>query len=218
MSRCLKIRPDLPPSLKNILNLRNNFIKRVRNKLLAANEKPYAASKCSPLKHYNRQLQAPGEPPAHFCLSWALRPADCQAGRKSSGTRHQPAPMEITNTVQPARLSDVHESTRQGAATTRTFEQNQAIAQLRQQPPTRQSSGTTISNATTLPPQATGGSALKKLKPLTESPAKRGRPNIKRKRNLWQKLWKHKRNKSNFMIKGCLSLPRPKHRSRRSKR
>ena len=96
--------------------------------------------------------------------------------RKAKKQTLSPAPMEITNTLQPARLSDVHESTRQGAATTRTFEQNQAIAQLRQQPPTRQSSGTTISNATTLPPQATGGSALKKLKPLTESPAKRGRP------------------------------------------
>jgi hypothetical protein len=98
--------------------------------------------------------------------------------RNAKNQTLSPAPMEITNTVQPARVSGVHETTRQGATTTRTFEQNQAIAQLRQQPPTRQSSGTAISNATTLPPQATGrGSALKNLKPFSspESPEKRGR-------------------------------------------
>ena len=65
-----------------------------------------------------------------------------------------PAKMEIGNTVQPARLSGVHETTRQGATNTRIHQQNQAIEQLRQQPPTRQSSGTAISNATTAAPQA----------------------------------------------------------------
>ena len=96
--------------------------------------------------------------------------------RKAKKQTLSPAPMEISNTLQPARLSDVHESTRQGATTTRTFEQNQAIAQLRQQPITRQSSGTAISNATTTTPQARGrGSSIKDLKPLPESPEKRGR-------------------------------------------
>ena len=96
--------------------------------------------------------------------------------RNAKNQTLSPAPMEITNTVQPARVSGVHETTRQGATTTRTFEQNQAISQLRQQPPTRQSSGTAISNATTTTPQARGrGSSIKDLKPLPESPEKRGR-------------------------------------------
>ena len=63
--------------------------------------------------------------------------------------------MEIGNTVQPARSTGVHERTRLGAATTRTFEQNQAIEQLIQQKPKRQSSVTAISNATTAAPQTT---------------------------------------------------------------
>ena len=54
----------------------------------------------------------------------------------------------------PARLSGVHETTRQGATNTRIHKQNQAIGQLRQQPPTRQSSVTEISNAVTTSPQA----------------------------------------------------------------
>jgi len=95
--------------------------------------------------------------------------------RKQTQSR---APMEIASTVQPARLSGVHETSRQGATTTRIHTQNQAIAQLRQQPPTRQSSGTAISNATTTTPQARGrGSSIKDLKPLPESEKRgRGRP------------------------------------------
>ena len=87
-------------------------------------------------------------------------------------------PMEIASTVQPARLSGVHETSRQGATTTRIHTQNQAITQLRQQPPMRQSSGTAISNATTTTPQARGrGSSIKDLKPLPESEKRgRGRP------------------------------------------
>ena len=53
-----------------------------------------------------------------------------------------PSKMEITNTVQPARSTGVHKRTRQGAATTRTFEKNQAIDQLRQQLPALQCSVT----------------------------------------------------------------------------
>ncbi len=63
--------------------------------------------------------------------------------------------IEVSQRPIPARLSGVHERTRQGAATTRTFEQNQAIEQLIQQKPKRQSSGTAISNATTAAPQTT---------------------------------------------------------------
>jgi hypothetical protein len=95
--------------------------------------------------------------------------------RKQTQSR---APMEITSTVQPARLSGVRETSRQGATTTRIHTQNQAIAQLRQQPPVRQSSGTAISNATTTTTQARGrGSSIKDLKPLPESEKRgRGRP------------------------------------------
>jgi hypothetical protein len=46
--------------------------------------------------------------------------------RKQTQSR---APMEITSTVQPARLSGVRETSRQGATTTRIHTQNQATAQ-----------------------------------------------------------------------------------------
>jgi len=73
---------------------------------------------------------------------------------KSRRTARNQTPIEVSSTVQPARLSDVHTTTRQGATTTRGFEQNQAIGQLvRQQQPARQSSETAISGATTAAPQ-----------------------------------------------------------------
>ena len=99
-----------------------------------------------------------------------------RAKREEKYNSPAPAKMEIGNTIQPARLSGVHETTRQGATTTRIHTQNQAIAQLRQQPPTRPSTGTAISNATTTTPQARGNS-IKDLKPLPESEKRgRGRP------------------------------------------
>lgn len=74
---------------------------------------------------------------------------------KSRRTARNQTPIEVSSTVQPARLSDVHTTTRQGATTTRGFEQNQAIGQLvRQQQPARQSSETAISGATTAAPQS----------------------------------------------------------------
>ena len=57
------------------------------------------------------------------------------------------------STVQPARLSGVHERTRQGATNTRVFERNQALERLVQPKPTRPSSGTEMSRATTSAPQ-----------------------------------------------------------------
>ena len=62
--------------------------------------------------------------------------------------------IEVSQRPMPARLSGVHETTRQGATKTRIHEQNQAIEQLRQQKPKRPSTGTEISNATTAAPQA----------------------------------------------------------------
>ncbi len=91
--------------------------------------------------------------------------------------------MEIGNTVQPARSTGVHERTRQGAATTRTFEKNQAIEQLRQQQPARQSSVTEISNAVTTSPQATKAKVGRPLgsgtpKPMRIKYDKPGRPKL----------------------------------------
>jgi hypothetical protein len=62
--------------------------------------------------------------------------------------------IEVSQRPMPARLSDVHVRTRQGATKTRIHEQNQLIEQLRQQKPKRPSTGTEISNATTAAPQA----------------------------------------------------------------
>jgi hypothetical protein len=94
-----------------------------------------------------------------------------------------PAKMELGNTVQPARSINVHERTRQGAATTRTVEKNQAIDQLRQQPPARQSSVTEISNAVTTSPQATKAKVGRSLgsgtpKPMRIKYDKPGRPEL----------------------------------------
>jgi hypothetical protein len=47
------------------------------------------------------------------------------------------------------------ETTRRGATKTQIHEQNQLIEQLRQQPPTRESTETAISNAVTTTPQPT---------------------------------------------------------------
>ena len=63
--------------------------------------------------------------------------------------------IEVSQRPMPARLSGVHETTRQGATKTRIHEQNQLIEQLRQQKPKRPSTGTEISNATTAAPQPT---------------------------------------------------------------
>ena len=93
--------------------------------------------------------------------------------------------MEISSTVQPARSTGVHKRTRQGAVTTRTFEKNQAIEELRQQPPTRQSTETAISNAVTTTPQPTKKSVGRPKgsgapKPMRIEYDKPGRPKLMR--------------------------------------
>ena len=70
--------------------------------------------------------------------------------------------LKIKKAPPPARLSGVHETSRPGATTTRTFEMNQAkeqvMAQAAGKPQRRRN--TEISESTTVQPQASGrGSA-----------------------------------------------------------
>ena len=101
---------------------------------------------------------------------------DARAIQKAFRNRRGGKEIELSVAPQRARISDVHKTTRPGATAIRTFEQNQAIAQLRQHQPTWPSSETAISNATTAPPP----SALKNLKPLpsldSAEKRSRGRP------------------------------------------